>query len=384
MLSLATLLTLTAGVLAAPTNVHPKYRRAETPGAANRYIVKLKDGADKGASIASIGDVAGIAEVGTDIVANVIYDDWTIINAYAAELSPAVLDQVLADDNVEFVEEDGTITINFDVQETSLEERSPEPVVAHLNKRQTGSGVNIYSVDTGVYTAHSAFGGRASWGATFGGYANADGNGHGTHTMGIAAGSGFGPATSASIIAVKVLSDSGSGSFSDVISGVNWAANAGAASGRPSVINLSLGGSASTSVDSAVSGAVSAGVHVTIAAGNDNANAGNYSPARVTSAVTVGAISSAKAKASFSNYGAVIDVHFLGVSVRSAYIGSTTATATLSGTSMAAPGVAGILAVELSKANASPASLQASLKSNAVADATGFPSGTTNLRAVVW
>lgn len=144
---------------------------------------------------------------------------------------------------------------------------------------------------------------------------------HGTHTAGTAVGATYGVATSANIIAVKVLSDSGSGSNADVISGINYAYNAFKSSGRPSVATMSLGGGANTAVDSAVSNAIAGGLHFSIAAGNDNVDASTTSPARVAAANTVGAIDSSNKKASFSNYGSILDIWALGVNVKSAWIG---------------------------------------------------------------
>jgi cerevisin len=132
-----------------------------------------------------------------------------------------------------------------------------------------------------------------------------------------------------------VLSDSGSGSNSDVISGVNYAYNAYKASGRPSIATMSLGGSAYTALDTAVSTAIAGGLHFTIAAGNSNVDASTTSPARVSTANTVGAVDSSNKKASFSNYGSIVDIQAPGVNILSAWIGSTTATNTISGTSMA-------------------------------------------------
>lgn len=134
---------------------------------------------------------------------------------------------------------------------------------------------------------------------------------------------------------ILVLSDAGSGAYSDIIAGVNYVVSSAKSSGRPSIATLSLGGSANTALDSAISSAINSGVHFTVAAGNSNVNAANTSPARVAAANTIGAVDSSNKKASFSNYGAVLDVWALGVNVLSAWIGSTTATNTISGTSMA-------------------------------------------------
>ncbi|KDN47802.1 hypothetical protein RSAG8_03222, partial [Rhizoctonia solani AG-8 WAC10335] len=232
---------------------------------------------------------------------------------------------------------------------------------SHLAGRAAnGGGVDIYSI-----YPHTGFGGRATGGATFGGYASRDGHGHGTHTAGTAVGSGFGLATAANVIAVKVCSDTGRCAASDIIAGINFAVTRAASSGRPSIVTMSLGLDPTTALDNAVNTALGRGIHFTVAAGNENQNAANVSPARVAGAITVGAIDSSNRKASFSNYGSVLDIWALGVNVRSAWIGSNTAVNTISGTSMATPHVAGILAVVIgNKGNSSPAALASALKSN--------------------
>ncbi|KAG8729835.1 subtilisin-like serine protease [Ceratobasidium sp. 423] len=188
-------------------------------------------------------------------------------------------------------------------------------------------------------------------------------------------------ATSANIIAVKVLSDSGSGTNSDVIAGINYAYNQFRASGRPLVATMSLGGGADTTVDLAVSTAIAGGLHFTIAAGNSNVDATNTSPARVAAAITVGAVNSSNRKASLSNYGAVLDVWAPGANIPSAWTGGTTRTNTISGTSMATPRVASYVAVHIGNNNSSPTSVVSALKSSARAVVTGAPSGTANLLA---
>lgn len=160
---------------------------------------------------------------------------------------------------------------------------------------------------------------------------NTDGNGHGTHCAGTIAGSTYGVAKLAKVVAVKVLGANGSGSNSGVISGIQWVANNAPAR---SVLSMSLGGGYSSATNSAVRSAYSAGVTVVVAAGNDNANAANYSPASETTAITVGAIDSSDRRASFSNFGSVVDIFAPGVNILSSWIGSSTATNTISGTSM--------------------------------------------------
>ncbi|KXN80636.1 Cuticle-degrading protease [Leucoagaricus sp. SymC.cos] len=235
-------------------------------------------------------------------------------------------------------------------------------------------------VSTSTLLIPSQFGGRARWGETFGPYADADGNGHGTHCSGTAAGSQFGVAKSANLIAVKVLSDAGSGAVSDIVSGLSFVQSSARSSGRPSVASMSLGGGASTALDSAVASLTGSGVHLSVAAGNDGADAGNTSPARAPSANTVGATTIADARASFSNFGSVVDVFAPGQNVISAWIGSTTATNNISGTSMATPHVAGLIAYLISvRGNMSPASMSTLLKSLSLKGViSGVPSGTLN------
>ncbi|CAE6362963.1 unnamed protein product [Rhizoctonia solani] len=362
---------------AAPTvNVVPVGKHAG-PVKANSYIIKLKDGVSKDSHIAKL--------LSSTSDSKIEYKYEQVFHGYAAELKGKDLDYVRQSSDVEYILEDGIFTIQYEISETPGELNAAVEPVSQLSRRANGSGVDVYGVDTGIYTAHSSFGGRARWGATYGGYANADGNGHGTHTAATAVGNTYGVATSANVIAVKVLSDAGSGAYSDIISGVNYVVTSAASSGRPSIATLSLGGSANSALDSAINTAIGKGIHFTVAAGNSNVDAANTSPARVAAANTIGAVDSSNRKASFSNYGAVLDVWALGVNVLSAWIGSTTATNTISGTSMATPFVAGVLAVAIGDyGNKSPAQLSADLKTHARALVSGAPSGTTNLLATKW
>jgi subtilisin family serine protease len=230
------------------------------------------------------------------------------------------------------------------------------------------------------------FGGRAIWGNNFiSGSPDTDENGHGTHCSGTIAGSTYGVSKAATLVAVKVLDASGSGTNSGVISGIQWVATNAASLGlsSKSVLSMSLGGSYSAAVNSAVASTVSSGVTVVVAAGNDNANAANYSPASAASAITVGAISSTDARASFSNYGSVLDVFAPGVNVLSSWIGSTTATNTISGTSMATPHVAGLAAYLIAlEGLATPAAVVARIKALATSGLVTSPgTGSPNLIA---
>ena len=235
----------------------------------------------------------------------------------------------------------------------------------------TGSGVRAYIIDTGVYTAHTEFTGRTASGynTTSSNTSDwADCHGHGTHVAGTVGGTTWGVAKSATIIAVKVLDCLGSGTMSGVISGLEWVVS-NHANGVPAVANMSLGGGKSAALETAVRNLVADGVTVVVAAGNETQDACNVSPAGEPTAITVGATTSTDALAYYSNYGSCVDILAPGSSITSAGISSTTATATMSGTSMASPHVAGTAAVYLGLNNAAtPAQVVAALTSASTTD----------------
>jgi subtilisin family serine protease len=236
-------------------------------------------------------------------------------------------------------------------------------------------------VDTGVLASHTDFGGRvaAGWSAVTDGLGSSDCNGHGTHVAATVAGSTYGVAKAATVVPVRVLDCNGSGFNSDVVAGLEWVA-ANHAAGTPAVVNLSLGGAASSAVDAAIQAVINDGVTAVVAAGNSAVDACGSSPARVPAAVTVAASDSADRQASFSNFGSCVDLYAPGVGITSATYTSATATASMSGTSMAAPHAAGAAALLLSQNPAlSPAQVAAALASNAAAGViTGATSGTPN------
>ena len=218
------------------------------------------------------------------------------------------------------------------------------PVNGTYSYANDGSGVTAYVVDTGVLATHGDFGSRvrAGYDAFTDGRNSVDCNGHGTHVAGTIGGTTHGVAKAVNLVAVRVLDCTGSGTLSGVIAGIDWAV--GDHVSGPAVMNLSLGGGASSSLDSAVDRAIADGITVAVAAGNSNVDACTVSPARASNAITVGATTSSDARASYSNFGACLDVFAPGSSILSAYHTSNTATATLSGTSMASPHVAGVAA----------------------------------------
>jgi subtilisin family serine protease len=222
------------------------------------------------------------------------------------------------------------------------------PLNNQFSRAYTGSGVTAYIIDTGVLSTHTEFGGRVLSGFSSVSDSNGtqDCNGHGTHVAGTVGGSNYGVAPGVAIVPVRVLDCSGSGSTSGVIAGIDWVV-ANHVAGTPAVANMSLGGGRSSALDIAVRSAVADGVVFVVAAGNSTANACQSSPAGEPLAITVGATTSADARSSFSNYGSCVDVFAPGSSITSAWYTSTTASNTISGTSMASPHVAGVVALGL-------------------------------------
>jgi cerevisin len=227
-----------------------------------------------------------------------------------------------------------------------------------------GEGVDVYVIDTGININHVEFQGRALWGKTIlTGDVDDDNNGHGTHCAGTIASRKYGVAKSANVIAVKVLGSYGIGSMSNVIGGVDYAAGAaaekasaasaelratGKAKHKGSVANMSLGGGKSRALDDAVNGAVESGLHFAVAAGNDGRNACFFSPAGAKNAITVGASTLSDERATFSNIGSCVDVFAPGLNILSTWKGSNNAVNIISGTSMASPHTAGLMAYLLS------------------------------------
>jgi cerevisin len=227
-----------------------------------------------------------------------------------------------------------------------------------------GEGVTAYVIDTGVNIKHVEFEGRARWGKTIPrNDEDIDGNGHGTHCAGTVASGKYGVAKKAEIVAVKVLGSNGSGTMADVVSGVVWAAEdaakkaalaarelalTGKTKFKGSVANMSLGGGKARSLDEAVDAAVESGLHFAVAAGNDNKDACDFSPAAAEGAVTVGASTITDSRAYFSNHGKCVDIFAPGLNILSTWTGSEDAVNTISGTSMASPHICGMLAYLLS------------------------------------
>ena len=310
------------------------------------------------------------------------------LNGFSARMSDTQAVALSDDPRVAFVEEDSVMyaTVTQTNPPWGLDRigQRDRPLNQSYSYTTTGAGVNAYIIDTGIRRTHTQFGGRASVGfdAIGDGQNTNDCNGHGTHVAGTVGGSTYGVAKAVRLFAVRVLSCSGSGSTSGVIAGVNWVTQNHI---DPAVANMSLGGGVSSALDTAVRNSINAGVTYAIAAGNSNMNAANASPARVAEAITVGSSTINDARSSFSNFGSVVDLFAPGSSILSAWRTSDTATATLSGTSMATPHVAGVAARFLqSNPGASPATVRNELVAQATLNRlSGIPTGTAN-RLLFW
>lgn len=333
----------------------------------NQYIVVLRDDTPK-ANVAALANNLAHGYGG-----NLQHVYQHAIKGFSLQIPEAAARALSHNPHVEFVEEDG---------EAYSVGRQPNAIwgLDRIDQRSlplnntyiythTGAGVNAYVIDTGIRPTHQEFGGRAAAVYDVFGSNGIDCHGHGTHVAGTIGGSTYGVAKQVNIYGVRVLGCGGNGTSSGAVAGVDWVTNNRV---NPAVANMSLtvvGGS--TTLDLAVQRSINSGVTYVVGAGNDNQDAGSYSPARVTAALTVGATDSSDTRAQFgsglgSNFGAVLDLFAPGHLILSAWYDSDTSTATISGTSMAAPHVTGVAALYLqSNPNASPATVNQAIINNA-------------------
>ena len=309
----------------------------------DRYIVVFKQ---------EVKDVRG--EVARQVAAHKGRVHFTYTHAlkgYAVTLPAAAVRALRSNPTVQYIEQDQLAHASETQNPTpswglDRVDQRDLPLNNSYSYLRTGAGVRVYIIDTGIRTSHSDFGGRAVPGANFIGDGNGtnDCEGHGTHVAGTVGGRVYGIAKGATLVAVRVLGCDGSGPTSGVIAGVDWVT----ANGRkPAVSNMSLGGGLSFSLNNAVTRSINSGILFAVSAGNSNLEACSQSPSSTPAALTVAATARTDARAPFSNWGSCVDLFAPGVSIVSDYNGSDGATASLSGTSMAAPHVAGAAALYL-------------------------------------
>ncbi|RZQ60902.1 S8 family peptidase [Amycolatopsis suaedae] len=324
------------------------------------YIVVLKDGM----SVQSAQDVAGRH-------GGVVKRTFSAaLRGFSATMSEQQARRAAADPAVAYVEQNRVVRASADQLNPpswglDRVDQRDLPLDSKYSYATTASNVTAYIIDTGILISHNDFGGRASHGYDFvDNDADAtDCNGHGTHVAGTVAGTAHGVAKEAKLVGVRVLNCGGSGSYEGVIAGIDWVTQNAV---KPAVANMSLGGGASQAVDDAVRRSLAAGITYSLAAGNNyGANACNTSPARTKEAITVGSTTNTDAKSDFSNIGDCLDLFAPGSNITSAWIGGNTATRSISGTSMAAPHVAGAAALYLSaNPGATPAQVSSALVTN--------------------
>ncbi len=351
-------LTVTAVAQASSRDEAAPLDMARTGGIAGQYIVVLKGALPSKPTERSEKEAkAEDASVALSVKAKPLFEYDADLKGFAADLTRVQLFELRHSPEVKYVDQDErvreTATQTAAPWDLDRIDQSSLPLNGTYNYSSEGAGVTVYIIDSGIYTANADFGSRASFGVNTVDRDNRDCNGHGTHVAGTVGGTTYGVAKLAKLVGVKALNCAGSGTMAGIVAAVNWVTANHVAD--KSVANMSLGGGKTEATNQAVNEMIASGVFVSVAAGNNNQSACNFSPASAPAAFTVAASDDQDRKATFSNHGPCVDAYAPGVAIPSAWIGSPTATNTISGTSMASPIVAGIAALYLSGHTSTPA-----------------------------
>ncbi|MEI1687445.1 S8 family peptidase [Acinetobacter baumannii] len=367
-------------VYAASNVVNPINDSSQAKGIIkNQYIVILNKDAGPSKDFAQ--------NIAKQHAGKVLQSYDTVLKGFAIYLpdtaGTAFIEAMKKNPNVLSVESDTIVNIDATTQSNpdwGLDriDQKALPLNSTYSYLQTGSGTTAYIVDTGILSSHQEFSGRVLSGYTAisDGNGTTDCNGHGTHVAGTVGGTTYGVGKNVNLVPIRILGCDGSGASSNVIAGLDWILKNGK---KPAVVNMSLGGATSSSLDSAVENLYNNGYVMVVAAGNSNTDACTSSPARVSKAITVAATDNTDTRASYSNYGSCVDIFAPGSQINSSWIGSNTATKILNGTSMATPHVAGVVAEMLqSTPTASPQTISTNLLNQASSNVVKNPSGSPN------